>query len=248
MKPTIQAITRLALSPISYTYERTYNLFRLTESPVALPGQAVLFPLKDSKLSSGPTSMSRRVTASNLSRLSIIQRASIPAAYCSAHINISSLIDLPKFDARASEANSKSCKDIHDASSRNSSGGSFGPILQTAFLAWGSRRGVVRRSHLLSQVQPRPRSESQPRLRRDESGRMAFTLTERMRLRVTEDMAREIRDLAEREHRPIEWQVRYLISLGLKQVRRSAGKGLGAETRPDPALAVPMPPQRRRSA
>jgi len=67
-----------------------------------------------------------------------------------------------------------------------------------------------------------------------------------MRLRVTEEMAREIRDLAERDHRPLEWQIRYLISLGLEQVRGNAGKGLLAESRPAVSPSVPAkPPQRR---
>jgi hypothetical protein len=53
---------------------------------------------------------------------------------------------------------------------------------------------------------------------------MAFTKTERMRLRVTEDMLREIRALADLQHRSIQDQARYLMAVGLEQMRLGTTK------------------------
>jgi hypothetical protein len=61
-----------------------------------------------------------------VSRFSIIQRAIIAAAHCSAQANISSRIAFPKLEARFSDAASRSRKEVPEDSKRNSIGGRLG--------------------------------------------------------------------------------------------------------------------------
>jgi len=68
---------------------------------------------------------------------------------------------------------------------------------------------------------------------------VAFSKTERLRIRVTEDMLREIRTLADIEHRSIQDQARFLLSLGLQHRRAFVDNGPVGERRAAAGPAVP---------
>lgn len=109
----------------SYKLYSAKGLESVTVNRITAPQarHADFLPLISFKTSSGSIGTSCRAHRSNFSRFSIIQRASIAAAYCSAHINISSLMPFPKLAASASELSSNSCNEKLDDSSKKSNGG-----------------------------------------------------------------------------------------------------------------------------
>jgi hypothetical protein len=236
------------LCPISYSYERTYNAFGEQKALQSHTSWLTYHAdrLADAGNSNTPCPNAVFLTcSSNAARFSRTHLTTSAFASCPTASFHSHLAAFSRWADRSKLANSRSCSDISEHEHRYSKGGNVGSCMElgpfpslicgTPFLSYGNEP---------SQAPPRLRSASQPTLRRGLSGLMAFTKSERMRLRVTEDMAREIRVLAEAECRSLQDQIRFLISVGLEQRRRSVGKALEGEMRPLSARPVP----RRRTA
>lgn len=105
------------LSPISYKLVNKHNQARINKGDYA-----VFFTSKNS-LCLGVISIVSAASRRSVSRLSIIQRASLAAASCSIQASSSLRSAFDKFAEWFRETSSKSCNDLREASSKKSIGG-----------------------------------------------------------------------------------------------------------------------------